>query len=1024
MKFNNKKIVSLSIILYIATGMLLAQVEGKREMRATWVASVSHIDWPAYEDRGNPANQKADLISKLELYQASGLNAIFLQVRPECDALYNSTYEPWSRYLTGFQGTDPGYDPLQFAIDEAHKRGIEVHAWMNPYRLSASTSPGPTYFHSTHVYKEHPEWAMEYPSGRLILNPGIPDVMSYIGSVVYDICSNYNIDGVHFDDYFYAYEGTDASLDATEFSLYGAGMDLDDWRRDNVNRMVDTVYQNIQKANPDVRFGVSPFGIYGINNPPGINGLNAYAVIYCDPIAWLEDQSVDYITPQLYWPTGGSQDFETLANFWADSVKKYDRHLYTGHGSYRLGANPDQKKSTQAHLHEYKMYVDKYYSEEGKLLDLSMMETDAKKGTGDPVSEWTLSEIGRQIDIVRSRSEDGGLGGVYFSASDFERINGFAEYLSQNKYTHPAIIPEMTWKADPTPSYPVNLRTEEIEGDHYLLWDYSGSPNDRFVVYSSGSESDSSLIIINPDNIKSLVFSNSIALSDLDYSINSNIVVTSVSAAGKESLASSVFVIDVGDLMVTLLSPEDQAILTQTDNLLWQGAQSGLNYKLQVSKNSSFSNLSYESDWIPQESVSLTQLNLEGETPYFWRVKAKNELEGPWTAHRGFITGFPAAPELIYPENLDQMVSTQPRVRWSASEIADEIIVEISESSNFAVLTANETFPAGETNGKLVTTLELSTWYYIRIKAINSSGQSFYTDLTSFKTSAGEIPEVTLFQPENQANLASFDKLQWESTVTGATVSYKIEVALDSDFSIIMSASNWITDMEVDASLLNLEGQRQYFWRVKGKNENGEGEFSNIREFFAAYPPRPALTSPAHLSSGINVRPELAWNADPVADSMYVEFSEDGNFNLIEFKESFSATNFPVTINGKLNEFTWYYARGAAKNEFGYSIFSPSRYFETGQDTQIREFENTSEFLSIYPNPVADTEFTIKIKNTSTSNPILSIYDVYGRKILSFNTGKENSVKLSSDIFSQKGLYLIRILDGKNEYVKRIIVTK
>lgn len=1016
-------------LLSEAFSPLYAQNEEKRELRATWVASVSNIDWPESGDRGNAEAQKTDLIEKLELYQSVNLNAIFLQVRPECDALYNSSYEPWSRYLTWAQGDDPGYDPLQFAIEEAHKRGIEVHAWMNPYRLSATTSPGTDYFDSEHVYVEHPEWAMIYSSGKMILNPGLPEVMAYIGSVVRDLCSNYNVDGVHFDDYFYSYEGTDAELDADEYALYGGSMSLSDWRRDNVNRMIDTVYRNIQEVNPDIRFGVSPFGIYKPGYPSGISGMNAWSQIYCDPLAWLEDQNLDYLTPQLYWPTGGSQDFESLANWWADQVDSYDRHLYTGHGSYRLDDNPDTKSFSikSDTLHENKQYFDIVYTQSGEVLDLSALETDLKKSTDDPVSEWTLSEIGLQIDIVRSRYDDGGLGGVFFSATDFERVSGFAEYLVANKYTHPAIVPEMSWKTDPVPDAPETLKQTVFDGARYLEWSSDKGPNDRFAIYASASTQDSSQIIIVADNLKAVVFEDSIALGELDFSNGSYLCVTAISATGKESLPSSPILID-GFPEAILDTPADETIIGQDDILSWHGSEENLQFKLQNATNYNFSDLNYDGDWGYSTSYNISSLDLEGESTYYWRVKAKNtEGEESWSEYRNYTTGFPATPEILYPVNLSLSVNTVPTIKWDASTAASTIVVEISETSSFDVLIVNESFDAADGKGLLGTELELEEWYYIRIKAVNAYGDSQYSDSYIFETTSGPIPEVQLESPVSGTMLASFDEFSWTSTISTGNISYYLEVSIDEDFQSTLLSTGWIDENSLVASLLDLEGQRTYYWRVMAKNENGEGEYSDIWEFTTSYPSRPTLTAPAQLSDDNNVQVEISWDENLLTDSVYVQFSEDSDFETIDYDETFLYSPLNAQTTHTLKEYTWYFVRAAAKNDYGYSVFSASKYFQTGISNSISEEEGNNASVQISPNPLKKGEnLNLKLININSEKIEIKIINSFGQFLFQkeFSNYTGNEISIQTDKITGNGIYFAYVICGNKIYVQKFVILK
>ena len=318
----------------------------KREMRASWLTTVWGLDWPGVKipAGGNPGTislQKQQLTRILDSLKVTGMNAVFFQVRPECDAFYPSGYEPWSAHLVASRGLDPGWDPLKFAVEEAHKRGLELHAWLNPYRFESVAGK---YAGQPGDYRQtHPEWVLSYPEGGSILDPGNPGVRKLIADIVKEIITLYDVDGIVFDDYFYAYGGTPATLDKYSQDRWKpAGMDLGDWRRDNVNRMIADVYHAIQELKPFVTFGVSPFGIWttdsfiaasrGLTLPGGITGSDMYKSIYCDPVAWLEEKTVDYISPQLYWPTTSTgQSYKILAPWWSDIVNRFGRHLYVSH---------------------------------------------------------------------------------------------------------------------------------------------------------------------------------------------------------------------------------------------------------------------------------------------------------------------------------------------------------------------------------------------------------------------------------------------------------------------------------------------------------------------------------------------------------------------------------------------------------------------------------------------------------------------------------------------------------------------
>ncbi len=328
----------------------------KSEIRAVWVATVSNLDWPTGGNRYNMEQQKILMRGILDTALSLNLNAIFFQIRPQSDALYESEYTPWSENLTGVRGKDPGYDPLAFTIEEAHKRGIEIHGWLNPYRFETyigkySGKPGD-------FNADHPEWMLTYSDHR-ILNPGVPEVQEHMKDIVGEIIHKYDIDGIHFDDYFYPYGGTNNEDIATYNAYKGDFTNIGDWRRNNVNHMIQLVHDTIQSVKPYVRFGISPFGIYGNNeNPQGIIGLDAYNTIYTDPKVWLSSGSIDYINPQLYWPIGGSQDFSKLVPFWAQMAKDNNRHMIAGHGIYRYDSNPDASRLAVENIHENKQYFD------------------------------------------------------------------------------------------------------------------------------------------------------------------------------------------------------------------------------------------------------------------------------------------------------------------------------------------------------------------------------------------------------------------------------------------------------------------------------------------------------------------------------------------------------------------------------------------------------------------------------------------------------------------------------------------
>lgn len=1008
---------ALTILLIFLIPALLSAQEPKREVRSLWVCSVGNLDWPKSYHRNNYAAQRADLISMLDEYKEAKINSVFLQVRPECDALYYSAYEPWSRYLSTNQGTEPDYDPLQFAIDEGHKRGIEIHAWLNPYRINASASDGGDYYAPTNVYVEHPEWAIVYDNGKKILNPGLPEVMSYIGDVVEDIVSNYDVDGVHFDDYFYSYDGTPSTLDADEYALYGSGMSLGDWRRDNVNRLMDTVYHRIQKANPNVRFGVSPFGIYRPGIPEGITGMDAWATIYCDPLAWLEDGNIDYLTPQLYWPTGGKQDFETLCNWWADQVTAHNRQLYPGMGIYRITSSKAASDIKGLEdLHELKLYYEPDF--------FSALEQSLLKGTDDPVSEWTNEEAGKQIGIIRSNNYRNALGSVFFRALFLTSTPGLQEYLNENYFTHATLMPEMTWKTGAAPNAPTNLRIELSGGEYYLLWDHSPARNDRYAIYVTTLEGlTAAEIIADPQNLQAVTFLQSVNLSELVMSETAAITVTTVSGSGKESAPSAVITPQREEPYVDIVSPDDNTTVSRTQLLQWTSA-GGTEFQVQIAKNSSFSAIAYASDWMSSTSFDLSLAGLEGESTFYWRVRAKNATStGSYCGARRIITGYPATPVLLTPANLAASVDTRPRISWNASALAENIRIRISKNTTFDPLVADESVSALPAETVLSTTLDKETWYYISIAGENSYGSGNFSAYSTFKTTSGEIPYVELLAPANFSTVASFDELEWHSTATSGTITYQLEVSTEAAFVSPIYNSGWITEAGMKIENLNIEGNRAYYWRVKGKSEFGESNFTAPWGFLAGYPTRPSLTQPGNLSSNIWPHLVVGWITDNNTDSVYAEISESSSFGTLSHSETFPVGSGTDTIAVSLQPYTQYYIQIKAVNEYGRGIASKRHTFETGESTGIPGLPESVQGIRIYPTLVNNRRIFITCDSENTVIRELKILDISGKLIRCEKIESAASeIELILPGHLTNSIYLVQVQTDRGIVSQRIIV--
>jgi uncharacterized lipoprotein YddW (UPF0748 family) len=392
----------------------------EREFRGVWVASVSNIDWPSR--RGLPVErQKAELIAILDRAVELRLNAVILQVRPAGDALYASPLEPWSEYLTGTMGQAPApfYDPLAFAVEEAHRRGLELHAWFNPYRArhpSARSQASPD-----HLSRTRPELVREYGT-HLWMDPGEPAVQDHSIAVIMDVVRRYDIDGVHLDDYFYPYRERDRSgrmidfPDDRSWARYrasGGTLSRNDWRRDNVDRFVERLYAEIKQEKRWVRFGVSPFGIWRPGHPAQVRGLDAYTELYADARKWLVNGWVDYFAPQLYWPVAQqAQSYPVLLDWWVEQ-NHHGRHLWPGNFTSRVG--PDRARN------------------------------------------WPASELLEQVQLTRHRR--GATGNVHFSMRALMgNPDGLAAELGR-MYREPAVVPASPWLgAAPPPAPRLSVR--------------------------------------------------------------------------------------------------------------------------------------------------------------------------------------------------------------------------------------------------------------------------------------------------------------------------------------------------------------------------------------------------------------------------------------------------------------------------------------------------------------------------------------------------------------------------------------
>lgn len=439
-----KRSALAAVLLAIAALPMSSGV--KREVRSVWMATVWALDWPS--STSSTTAQKNEMVKYLDVLQKNNFNAIYFQVRTMSDAFYKSSYEPWSSYLTGTRGKDPGWDPLAFVVEECHKRGMECHAWVNPYRFSTGSNWSTAQDQALKSAGMLLAYTKSDGKTTTILNPGLESVRKRIVDVCKEIISNYDVDGLVFDDYFYP-EGIPVTSSAGDYDLWqksGASMTFGDWRRNNVNQMVADVYKMVQQQKPYVRFGISPAGAactsaavaakHGIDRCPVASDWQ-YDGIFSDPVAWLEAGTIDYISPQLYWKTNHKTNpFGPMTKWWSYVAKHFGRHHYASHSISFLNSS-------------------------------------------NTTSDW--EEIGKQVQFSRDYTENEAPGAVFYSAAYVtgKKQSGFGEWLQVNKFQNKALTPAIDWKKSDLEKVQVSALSKRAT---VLSW--AGVGNVRYSVYA------------------------------------------------------------------------------------------------------------------------------------------------------------------------------------------------------------------------------------------------------------------------------------------------------------------------------------------------------------------------------------------------------------------------------------------------------------------------------------------------------------------------------------------------------------
>ncbi|MGE5351947.1 MAG: family 10 glycosylhydrolase [Acidobacteriota bacterium] len=695
-----KKIFYCLFAILMTSALLFSQTYPKQELRGVWIASLG-IDWPS--TRGTSASdiksQKDQLVSTFDQHKSYGMNAMFFHVRPKADAIYkNSIGEPWSKYLTGQEGaapSDPTYDPLQFAIQEAHKRAMELHAWINPYRVNMSGDD--PVFGSTSIALRHPEWIIKCNGSEYrFLNPGLPEVRKYLLSVIMDIVRRYDVDGIHFDDYFYPYtEYGTFNDDATFASYKGTFTDKTAWRMNNVNMLLAEINDSIKTVKPWVKFGISPAG------GPSVN-----LSIFCDTFGWLKgnytDESgvshtgtsyIDYIMPQLY-----SANYGGLLPTWSGASTLNGRHLYVGAPAYRY-------------------------------------------------SSYGANEIGWEMRANRNTPTV--KGEVYFSSQSVTgNYAGCADSLVHNYYLYPAVTPKMEWLPGSTtrPNAPVNLRAEKnsVTGKYDLKWDAPAKATDgdtafSYIVYRFESQPTAEMLK-DASKILATYGTTTLPSTVAKYSVTSGdyYVVTALDRYSNESVMSNVLHQSMPDQIPqapVLTSPPNYYPKTNTfATLKWQSAPLAESYVVQIATDSLFSDIVFTAP--EHKSLSFYFSSVAAGQTYYWRVKSAGQGGlSAYSQFMSFVSGIPMKPVLLAPAHATTNVSLSPKFSWQKDPKATEYQFQLSTASTMTSQIVLDTVVT-DTAFTISRVLALNKKHYWHVRARNTLGTGEWSSTFGFQTTA------------------------------------------------------------------------------------------------------------------------------------------------------------------------------------------------------------------------------------------------------------------------------------------------
>lgn len=782
-------------ISLLALGLCLAltlHAQPKREFRASWLTTVWAIDWPnphSSPDAAGQLKQQEYMLSLIKLHEKANLNAIFFQVRGFCDAMYDSEYEPWSQYLTGTRGGEPTYDPLQLLIDSAHARGMEVHAWLNPYRYASSDATfGKN--HEKDYYLTHPEWLVDC-GGITILNPSLPEVREQICKVVADIVENYDVDGIIFDDYFHQ-SGYKDEYDQVQYDVTGNGMSRADWRRAQNNLMVRMVNDTIKAIKPWVKFGIGPAGVagkantsapvYGVEPCPTPSSDWQYNQIYADPLAWYNEKTIDYMAPQIYWTIDSWANYDVIAKWWSDMACHFNRHMYVSHS-------------------------------------LSEMVSDNMSTSG---GQFHADEIAAQIQLNRMYDRMDAPGSCWYGFSTGMTTRNFFNYIAENVNNRPAVVPQMTWLATNECIYVSNIREE----GNLLKWD-APRGNLRYVVYQIPTEELGLHGAVGTSrNLLGTTYTTSFELPSEEPAVPFTYVVAVLDRFGNEYPARTADNTTWGKSpKAEILYPADKADAIMPCNVSWKTVKEADSYFFQLSKSADFSEIDYEYE-VTDTTFYLGKIYwLTEDGTYYWRVRTRSiNKEDSFTDIHSFNGSYFRMQSPVEGDTCDFVTPTFVCDKVNYADV--KYTFELSTTAKFDEASMVHVGTSSTNSYKLPFDLLASRDYYVRATA-QFNGMEVMTVNTKFRTMPQYVPVPVITWPTNGLDIAGEDlKIVWKQQ---ASSGFQVEISGKTTFPPRSTTKIRIDETDLFSTTTTLESGKWYI-RVKAAAEGGYTEPSEVVE--------------------------------------------------------------------------------------------------------------------------------------------------------------------------------------------------